>query len=52
MKTGANMRFLKIAGKKSGSDDLSRIAVGGLTGLGIESSQTIEIDTHDNSKQP
>ncbi len=52
MKGVAIMQFLKIAGKKYGSDDLSRITAGGLTGQGIESFQTMEIDTHDNSKQP
>ncbi len=43
------MHFLEIAGEKYGNDDLSRITANGLAGLGIESFQTIEIDTRKSS---
>jgi hypothetical protein len=49
LKGGKIMHFLEIAGEKYGNDDLSRITANGLAGLGIESFQTIEIDTRKSS---
>ena len=49
MKIGANMHFLKIAGEKYGADELSNLTGDGLSCLGLNSFQSIDVDTRTNS---